>query len=122
MGADVAIWLAILDPHVKAVVASSGSLLGFPETLIDYGEFHPCIHTIPSIWKFFRRGALPLLVAPRPFLVNSHRPKGGNFSIQPKLEEFYREAGSPEKLAFRFHSEGDIFHNEPAIEWFKKWQ
>lgn len=121
MGADVAIWMTILDSRVKIVVASSSPLLDFPATSIDYGEFHPCIHTIPGIWEFFRLSNLSLLVAPRPFFLDLQKFQGRPPTIQPRLEELYREAGSPEKLAFRFHSDGDTFHNEPAIEWFKKW-
>ena len=121
MGGDVAIWFAIFDPRVKAIAASSASLLGYPPRSVDYGEYHPCIHTIPRILEFFRLRDIPLLVAPRPFLLDLYRANRDDPFIRQKLEEFYREAGSLEKLSFLLHKEGETFHNGTAIEWFKKW-
>ena len=121
MGADVAVWLAILDPRIKAVVASSGSLLEYPKHPYDYSQYHACLDTIPGFRKFFRFAEIPLLVAPRPFLLTIDWKRKEGIFIKPRLETLYQEAGSPDKLSFRFHSEGDTFRNEDAMEWFRRW-
>lgn len=121
MGADVAIWFAILDPRIKVIAASSASLLGYPPRSVEYGEHHPCIHTIPGILEFFRLRDIPLLAAPRPFLLDLYRANRDDPYIRQKLEDFYKEEGNPEKLSFQIHKEGEVFHNGAAIEWFRKW-
>lgn len=121
MGVDVAIWLAVLEPEIKVVVAASVPLSHYPRPSVDYGSYHVCIDTIPGIRRFFRLQDIPLLVAPRPFLMDLYRPHLDYPAARSKLEELYLQAGSPEQLSISIHNEGDAFRNEKAIEWFKRW-
>ena len=121
MGGDIAIWLAILDPRIKAVAANAPGLLHYPKKKVDYGTFHVCIHTIPGIREYFLFRELPLLVAPRPFFLDVCPRAPERPFVQEHLERVYRESGQPERFLIDSYSGQETFHNQPVIEWFKKW-
>lgn len=121
MGGDIAIWLAILDPRIKAIAANAPGLLHYPKKHVEYGSFHVCIHTIPGIRNNFLFRELPLLVAPRPFFLDIYQRVPERPFVQETLERLYRESGHPEKLLVRSYPGQETFHNQPVIEWFKKW-
>ena len=121
MGADVAIWFAVLNPEIKVIVAAGSPFQILRPKPRDFSEFHPCIHTIPEIDRFFRMRELPLLLAPRPFLIDLNKVRFGAPLFESWLETLYRETGNTEKFRIRDHREGDVYHNTAAIRWFKRW-
>jgi len=120
MGADIALWFAAIETSISAVVAEYPGTLSFPYEPGDYGSFHPCIHSIPGIRRLFRPEEIPLLIFPRPLLIdfNENKHAIGN---RDNIEILYKKAGCPEKASIRLHKRGDTFHVSKAVEWFKKW-
>ncbi len=115
MGADIAIWLALVDSRVKSVVASAIQFFDFPTSPTDFGNYHVCIHVLPGVHNYFRIQEIPLLLAPRPVLFQ------GIPAIRPRLEALYQQAEAPDRVSFYSNLGQEAFFNQPAIAWLKKW-
>lgn len=124
MGGDVAIWFFLFHPEIKAVVASAAGMTGYTNSdKIDYGMYHACADAIPDFHLFFRFREIPLLLAPRPVLIDLYSAEPGKFDsqLEPLLKRLYKEADAAEHLSFRFHLNRESFDNRTAAEWFKRW-
>jgi len=121
MGGDIAIWMAALDLRFKVIVASASSIVKTPDERNPEESFHTCIDPIPGIRKVFRPHEIPLLIAPRPLLLDLNEKQIGIPEVREKIEEFYTEAEKPKAFSIHFHRDGENYHNKVAIHWFKHW-
>lgn len=119
MGADVAIWFAIFENRIKTVVSSHPESLSYPLEPGDYGAFHACIHTLPGVLESFRLQEIPMLIFPRPILIDYTRSKKSQ--VQNRIEEIYKESGRSDQISMTVHQRGEDFYMSKASTWFKRW-
>ena len=127
MGAMVSLVTAVVEPRIKAVVASCGvsTLAG----RFARGETVPAPYLIPGLATL---GDLPdvyALIAPRPLMLFAGRKdttfKFADFeAAYPRLEEAWRDAGAPEKLSSVVEDVGHTTTDgmyAAGVEWFGRW-
>lgn len=122
-GGTTALWLAALDERISVVVVS-GYFCSFKESILEMN--HCECNYVPGMLTLGEMGDLAALIAPRPFRI-IHGEQDLIFPVQFARSEFetvaraYQINERQDAADLFIHSEGHMYHNRAACEWFDKW-
>jgi hypothetical protein len=121
LGGEMAMWLAAMDPRVKATV-SSGFL-----TRMDQLELGHCLcWKTPGLRELVDFSDIYSLIAPRPLLCqNGLKEPPGGFTVEiarqamKDIEIIYMNYSRPENVTLIAHPEGHVVDIQSLLSFFK---
>lgn len=121
-GAQIAVYQAILDPRVKAVIAQA-FLMSFKHAFLR--SQHDVCQYIPSLAQKFSLADITAMLAPRPTLyVNGHNdlmfPMNDVNFVYEQTYKVYRSLGAAENVLLHRHPHANYWVHNAAQNWMEK--